>query len=274
VPLSRLQSEILRLIAASRNPESYVAGSVPLGRGTWRDSVDIDIFHDREELVGMAADTDREILEASGLEVRWLRREPMIVTAEIVKKDQSTRLEWVLDSDYRFFPAMPDKLFGYVLHPADLATNKVMAAAGRRKPTDFFDLALIHDRVLPLGAAAWAAVEKAPGFTPEGLVAEIRRTSNYRAEELNAIPSAQPVDPQAFHARLKTMFDEAEAFVARMPTRLAGMLFLQDGQPVQPDPDRLDHYVVHSGCRKGHWPGSPEISSAMLESHVQDTLKP
>jgi hypothetical protein len=34
----------------------------------------------------------------------------------------------VADSDYRFFPTMADETFGYVLHPVDLAINKVMAA--------------------------------------------------------------------------------------------------------------------------------------------------
>jgi hypothetical protein len=58
---------------------------------------------------------------------------------------------------------MEDELFGYVLHPVDLATNKVMAAAGRKKPGDLFDLVTIHEQVLPLGAVIWAAVEKAPG---------------------------------------------------------------------------------------------------------------
>jgi hypothetical protein len=34
----------------------------------------------------------------------------------------------VADSDYRSFPTMADETFGYVLHPVDLAMNKVMAA--------------------------------------------------------------------------------------------------------------------------------------------------
>lgn len=55
MPLSRLQSQILRVLAAHRNPESYVAGSTPLHRGAFRFSDDIDIFHDREERVARAA---------------------------------------------------------------------------------------------------------------------------------------------------------------------------------------------------------------------------
>lgn len=232
-----------------------------------RSSDDIDIFHDREERVGRAAQEDSAILEEAGLGVTWLRREPMIYTAEIGEGGAFTRLEWVVDSDYRFFPTVKDDLFGYVLHPVDLATNKLMAAVGRRKPTDLVDLLAIHDHILPLGAVIWAAVEKAPGFTPEGLIAEIRRTSNYQPEELRSVPTMQPIEPKVFYARLREVLEDAEGFVMRMPTDKAGLLFLKDGQVVQPDPDHLEGYETHAGQRRGHWPSSPEISEAMLEHY-------
>jgi hypothetical protein len=98
----------------------------------------------------------------------WLRRLPLIYTAEVTQGEAGTRLEWVVDSDYRFFPTVPDETFGYVLHPVDLAMNKVMAAAGRRELRDIVDLVTVHETILPLGAVIWAAVEKSPGFTPEG----------------------------------------------------------------------------------------------------------
>ena len=58
---------------------------------------------------------------------------------------------------------------------------------------------------------------------------------------------------------------EADAFVRAMPAGKEGLLFIQDGRPVQPDPKKLDGYLVHAGQRRGHWPGSAEISSAMLQ---------
>lgn len=36
---------------------------------------------------------------------------------------------------------------------------------------------------------------------------------------------------------------------------------------VEPDPDHLDRYETHAGQRRGHWPASAEISSAMLERY-------
>jgi hypothetical protein len=267
VPLSNLQSNILRLLAAHRDPESYIAGSTPLNLATRRLSDDIDIFHDREERVARAAQEDSAILQDEGLEVIWLRREPAIYTAEVRVGSDRTHLEWVVDSDFRFFPTVKDDLFGYVLHPIDLATNKVMAAAGRRKPADLVDLVAIHEIILPLGAVIWAAVEKAPGFTPEGLVAEIRRQGHYRDEELRSVATTVPIDVKAFYSFLNKILADAEAFVRRMPTDKAGLLFLKDGKVVQPDPDHLDDYTTHAGQRRGHWPSSYEITAAMFERY-------
>ena len=145
---------------------------------------------------------------------------------------------------------MQDELFGYVLHPVDLAMNKVMAAAGRREVRDLVDLVTVHHAILPLGAVIWAAVEKAPGFTPEGLIAEIRRNSNYPAPEWKRLASSEPLDPKVITARVRAALDDAEAFVARMPTEKAGLLFLTEEKVVQPDPDRLDEYQTHAGARR------------------------
>jgi hypothetical protein len=116
VPLSDVQSDILRTLAAHRDPESYVAGSTPLHRDGPRFSGDIDIFHHREERVAVTAAADAAILMATGFVVEWLRQEPGIHAASVRRQGESTKLEWVRDSDFRFYPAVPDELFGYTLH--------------------------------------------------------------------------------------------------------------------------------------------------------------
>lgn len=174
MPLHKIQTDILRLLASQRDPESYVAGGTPLNRNAGRFSNDIDVFHDREERVISTALADAKTLALAGYSISWLRQLPAICSAEIGGPEERTRLEWVVDSDFRFFPTQPDELFGYVLHPVDLALNKVMAAVGRRAVRDLVDLVSIHEKILPVGALVWAAVEKSPGFTPEGLIAEIR----------------------------------------------------------------------------------------------------
>jgi hypothetical protein len=267
VPLTKIQTDILRLLAAHRDPESYVAGATALNRDAPRQSADIDIFHDREERVARAALGDADTLKSHGYHVAWLRQSPATYAAEVAKGGDSTRLEWVVDSDYRFFPAIQDETFGYILHPVDLAINKLMAAAGRREARDIVDLVTAHETILPLGALVWAAVEKAPGFTPEGLIAEIRRNANYPAAEWRALSARDPVDPVEIMTRLRKALDEAESFVVRMPTGKIGLLFLKDGKAVQPGPSHLENYSTHAAQRRGSWPDNPEIAAAMMQQH-------
>jgi hypothetical protein len=154
-----------------------------------------------------------------------------------------------------------------VLHLIDIATNKALAAAGRREPRDVLDLLTIHDRQVPLGAVIWAAVAKDPGFSPEALLGEIRRNARYRQDDYADLALAAPVDAGAVARSLRAALDEAESFIRVMPVGKEGLLFLKDGHVVQPDPVRLDAYTEHAGARHGHWPSSPEIGSAMLERY-------
>lgn len=209
---------------------------------------------------------DAETLQQSGYRVVWLRQLPLLYAAEVSQAGADTRLEWLADSDFRFFPAIRDDTFGYVLHPVDLGMNKIMAAAGRREVRDLADLVTIHETILPLGGLIWAAVEKSPGFTPEGLIAEIRRNANFPLVEWRALATSEPLDPQLVTARLRAALDDAEAFVARMPTGKVGLLFLQGAAVVQPDPAHLDTHRTHAGQRRGQWPSSAEITAAMFEA--------
>jgi hypothetical protein len=180
---------------------------------------------------------------------------------------ETTQLEWVADSDFRFFPAQPDDLFGYVLHPVDLATNKASAAADRREPRDVIDLVTIHETILPLGAVVAAAVGRFPGMTPEEMLAEITRHSRFSAEEFRVLATEQPIDPRDIHRRIRGMLEDAEQFIADLPSDAVGVVFLDNAVPVQPDLTRLETYRRHEGSRHGHWPSSAEIGRAMLERY-------
>jgi hypothetical protein len=271
VPLSKIQTDILRLLAQHRDPESYVAGSTPLNRNALRYSEDIDVFHDREERVAQAAEQDSTLLQENGYALQWIRREPAIYTVVARLHDNATKLEWVVDSDFRFFPTIRDDTFGYILHPVDLATNKVAAAYGRREPRDIVDLLTVHERILPLGAVIWASIGKAPGFTPEGIINEIRRTARYNASDFLRIASESPLDPAGIMTRLRAILLEADEFVRRMPTEKAGLLFLDGGKAVQPDPGSLEKYQTHAGQTRGQWPSNAEISAAMLDHYHRDS---
>jgi hypothetical protein len=268
VPLSALQSTLLKLLASQRSPESYVAGGSALNRQGPRRSQDIDIFHDRDANVIEIAEADVSHLREAGFVVTWLDdkgtgRRSAIVTSD----DDSTILEWVADADFRFFPTQADETFGFVLHPVDLATNKASAAADRRVPRDIVDLLTIHETILPLGAVVNAAVGRFPGTTPEQMLAEIVRNSRFTAEEFQSLATEMPVDPPDLHRRIRAMIEDARTFLSILPTDEIGVIFLENGYAVQPDPTRLSQYVRRHPAPRGYWPSSSEIGSAMLERH-------
>jgi hypothetical protein len=267
MPLTKLQSHVLLVLAAERSPDSYIAGGVAINRDGPRFSGDIDIFQDTEQRLEAAAKVDAKALIDAGLKLSWKKIATGKREAELEGLGDRMRLEWVHDSDYRFFPPQRDELFGYVLHPADLATNKASATADRREPRDIVDLVTIHENILPLGAVVCAAVGRFPGQSPEEMLADITRHSRFTAEEFRVLATDRPIDMPDLHQRIRGMIEDAERFISRIPSDAVGVLFLEGGRPVQPDLEALGKYQRHGGAPGGVWPSSPEISTAMLERY-------
>lgn len=267
MPLTKLQSRVLRLLAAERSPDSYIAGGVAINRDGPRFSGDIDIFQDTEQRLEAASAADAATLIAAGLKLSWKKIATGKREAELEGIGDRMRLDWAHDSAFRFFPTQRDELFGYVLHPADLATNKASAAADRREPRDIVDLVTIHESILPLGAVLCAAVGRFPGPSPEEMLSEITRHSRFTAEEFLVLATATPIDVPDLHRRIRRMIEDAESFISRIPSDAVGVVFLENGAPVQPDPEALGTYQRHAGAPGGVWPSSLEISSAMLERY-------
>ena len=267
VPLTKLQTHALRVLAAQRSPDSYVAGGVALNRSGPRFSRDIDIFQDSEERLVTAAEADGAALVEAGLNLSWGKVQTGKRQAQIEGLGETMQLEWVADSDFRFFPAQPDELFGYVLHPVDLATNKASAAADRRESRDMVDLVTIHQTILPLGAVICAAVGRFPGLSPEEMLAEITRHSRFTAEEFRVLATERPLDVPDVHRRIRSMIEDAERFISEIPSDDVGFVFLEGDKPVQPDRGEFAKYQRRSGTRRGVWPSSSCITSAMLDSY-------
>lgn len=267
VPLTKLQSHVLRVLAAKRSPDSYIAGGVALNREGPRFSGDIDIFQDSEERLETAAEADARALSEAGFTFSWKKIQRGKRDAEVAGDGDRMRLEWTHDSAFRFFPTRQDELFGYVLDPVDLATNKASAAADRREPRDVVDLVTIHENILPLGAVVCAAVGRFPGQSPEETLSDIIRHSRFTAEEFRVLATERPIDVPDLHRRIRNMIEHAERFISRIPSDAVGFVFLEGGKPVQPDLEAMGKYQRHAGAPGGVWPSSPEISSAMLESY-------
>jgi hypothetical protein len=96
-----------------------------------------------------------------------------------------------------------------------------------------------------------AAVGKVPGITPEELLAEITRHSRFTAEEFQALATDRPIDVPGLHRRIRRMIEDAEGFIARLPSDAVGAVFLDGRNPVQPDVTALDKNQRDPGAPRG-----------------------
>jgi hypothetical protein len=259
MPLTDFQRGVARLIAANRKPESYIAGGAVLNRGELglRISKDLDIFHDKVEVVIASADVDARVLTEAGYSVEWMVRGEGFLRADVGRSNESVRLEWTTDSAFRFFPVQQDEDFGYCLHPADLATNKLLALAGRSEIRDFLDILQVDQTYLSLGATIWAACGKDPGFTPSQIIDLTNRHSRYQESELRGENLVRQVDLKKLKQQWIAAREHAETLFADLPADELGCLYLdQNNEPVTPDPDSADFpkLVRHRGSVGGAWP--------------------
>ena len=144
--------------------------------------------------------------------------------------------------------------YGYQLHPIDLATNKVLALAGRDEPRDLLDTVYVHQHVLELGPLVWAAVGKDPGFSPLSLLELLRRRGKVRPEDLARVHLAEPLDLQALKATWLAALDGAEAFVRNRPPEEVGCLYYAPDLKRFVDPRRNSPTVPHFGRPGGVLP--------------------
>jgi hypothetical protein len=253
------QRELCRLIAANRISlgTSYVADGVALNTliQASRISRDIDIFHDTGEAVLAAWEADRRLLEARGYSVESTRTLPSFVEALVRKDRNAVVVQWARDSAYRFFPLVEDPTFGLTLHPFDLATNKVLAMAGR----------------LNFGYLVWAACGKDPGFSPGSLIAEARRGGRYSAEEIALLSfEGPPPDAAVLGRNWHSMLKEAERIIGLLPASEVGTCVVdRTGELFRGNPPSLEAALsagvlrFHHGTIHGAWPriaGPPEAS--------------
>lgn len=189
----------------------------------------------------------------------WTRQLDTMWSATVTDGENTTEMDWGHDSGWRFFETQPDPLFGYALHPFDLATNKALAAANRRVPRDAIDLVTVHERLYPLGAVAWAAPAKDEGWGPLLLIEHISRFARYHGEDYAKVPSLEPFNAADISRRLTAALLDAREFIERMPGEAVGLAFLKDGRVVQPDPARLGDYQQRQATRGGVWPMAPTV---------------
>ncbi len=232
MPLTPFQGKLARLLAANRSPDSYLAGGAALHLlpNSKRYSNDLDFFHDSEERVAQAFAADRELLEKNAIKVVVQLAQPGYIRALAQDSEQSTKIDWAHDSAWRFMPPVAVPEAGWVLHPIDLAVNKILTLAGRDEPRDFLDVLYAHDHLLPFPALVWAAVGKDPGFTPFSLLELARRRGRYQPVDFERLRLTEAVDPVALKEKWLAALEDAESFARGRPPGELGCLYYSPGK--------------------------------------------
>lgn len=147
MPLDPFHAEILRV--AADLPEAHdvalAGGGAMLAHGlVVRLTTDVDLFTPDSEEVGRLGTALAVALEGRGYEVHPERRTPTFVRLRIVRPGgDDTAVEIALD--FRLRPRVQLDV-GPVLHPDELAADKVLALFGRAAARDLVDVHALAGR--------------------------------------------------------------------------------------------------------------------------------
>jgi hypothetical protein len=258
VPLTAFQRALLADLAPVHSDERYLAGGAALHFSplSARFSDDLDFFHDSVARVARAFAADRERLETTGYRVAVELSLQGFIRATVSRGGHATRVDWAHDSAWRFMPLVRDPLGGWLLHPVDLAVNKVLALAGRDEPRDFVDILYVHREVLPLAALCWAAVGKDAGLTPWAILELLKRRGRYHPADFDRLHLAAPFDLVASKQIWLEALTSAETFAHERPPEELGCLYYSPSSDrfVVPRPDQslaAQGLVPHFGAPGG-----------------------
>jgi len=229
MPLTPLQKEVIDLIAANRSVASHIAGGIALNAGpsTPRYSEDIDIFHDAEEAVTSASESDCKTLSDAGFQIVRQIWEPSYRRVWVERKGDGVKLEWAQDAAWRFFPIQADPVLKWRLHTFDALTNKALAMGSRSETRDMIDL-VAHDGAYPLYAVIWAACAKDPGWTPLLLLEQMRRNARISPEAIAELKSS--ITALALKSKWLELAESSETKLAEAAKAgiEIGLAYLQD----------------------------------------------
>lgn len=258
--MTQLQSDILRHLAKNRSDTSYLAGGLMLNKNWQRRSDDIDIFHDTDEEVTGAAKADLAILDAAGYKTHTDVIVYGCVDATISDGKSETIIQWFAETKLRFFPLVKDEEWGARLHQADLAVNKVLAAAGRSKARDIADLVAIARNYCPLGPLVLAAAGKPPNFSPRRTIDEIRRHAlSIPAEEFLAVKGLPPDwTPEFVRDEIARHLDAADKYIMAAPVDLVGVLAVnKESVPIEVANAKRDNVTLRKATSEPEVMPSP-----------------
>ena len=151
-------------------------------------------------------------------------------------------------------PTIRNDIVGYVLHPIDLAINKLLALVGRDEPRDFLDILDLHHRNAAYRRAVLGRVGQGSGLHA-ALVAgdssaprEVSRGRLCTPEAHRANRPSSVEDAVADRA-----LSDADAFIRSRPANEAGCLYYSRNpewfvaSPLMGHDDAVPHYGRSGG---------------------------
>ena len=256
MPLTPFQETLLRTLAQNRSPDSFLIGGTVLNQGidTPRYSRDLDISHDQADAVAVCAELDEKTLIEHDYSVDWQLRQPSFQRATVTKNDETTQIEWLYDSAFRFFPVQEDSITGYRLHPFDAATNKLLAMVNRSEPRDLLDILYLNNQQYSLGTLAWAAAGKDEGLTPKLILEMADRHAIFREEEYSALETTTSIDITDLRMQWIKAINQAGSLISQLPAKDLGCAWLdKHGNPRNANPGN-EELRPHRGSLGGAWP--------------------
>ena len=262
--LSPFQVETCRLLADTRTEETgYMAGGGALN--ALLDALRLsrfDFFYDTLQALEATFTRDEATLRAHDYDLEMVRRREGFVEVVAARGEQSVEIQWLHDSAFRFFPLLTHPILGLVLHPFDLATNKILALVGRAEARDWVDALSCHQAIAPLGLLAFAACGKDEGWNPELILGEAARGARYSREEIDALDWSGPIPNfAALKVSWRAALQNGRESLEVLPPQQVGRAVLErDGTPFRGDCQLLkmalqrDELIFHPGHIGGAWP--------------------
>lgn len=260
--LNNFQKEIVEILSENRREYSYFSGGSILNLDFPRKSADFDIFQDDIVECEKSFVTDIGILRSNGYSVE-IEMEPSkngIGKVSVCREGESTRIEWAVDSAFRFFPVEKDPALGFKLNYHDLAINKILAQAGRIEVRDYYDVCEMIRAGKPIVAYVWAACGKDPGYSPALLLDTMARNSKFQKEDFLFIDADD--DKKMTITECKSLFVEmlnaARDAYQFAPIEEQGCLYFDVDTKEVFFPSEEDfikgRYVKHEGRMFGSYP--------------------
>jgi hypothetical protein len=233
VPVEGLQRRVAALLKPNRSRQSFVGDSSVFNATFPLRSEDMDVYAHLP--IADVAARDAATLRGAGLMVDIDDRfYGFSVEALVSDGRDSTKVEWNEADRDRFFPVMEDDTFGWILHRADLAVQKLIAAASRRKPRDAVDVLLIDMLHAPIAVFAIAAPAKLGTVSPTRILDRVLEIANghpiadYEALDLDR--AAMPFPIGDVKLALADRLDAARRLIVEAcPTAVPGRLYIDPG---------------------------------------------